>query len=71
MTRDEHLGWCKRRALAYLPGDPAQAMTSMFSDLDKHPETKGHIGIELGMRLMMAGQMKSPEEVRRFVEGFN
>ena len=39
MTREEHLDWCKKRALAYLPMDPMEAMTSMMSDLTKHAET--------------------------------
>jgi hypothetical protein len=37
MTRDEHLEWAKQRALEYLPDNPLEAMTSMGSDLNKHP----------------------------------
>ena len=40
-SRAEHLAWCKRRALEYLDaGDGDQAITSMMSDLNKHPETE-------------------------------
>lgn len=67
-TRAEHLAWCKKRALEYLPGDPTQAFTSMASDLNKHEETRGHIGIELGMNLLMNG---ATAEIRSFIEGFN
>ncbi len=70
-TRDEHLAWCKRRALEYLPGDTQQAFTSMASDLEKHPETQGHIGMELGLMLMLNGHLESPEEMRKFIDGFN
>ena len=67
-TRAEHLAWCKQRALAYLPNDPEQAFTSMASDLDKHDETRGHAGIELGFMLLMTGNLN---EMRSFIEGFN
>ena len=40
MTRDEHLAWCKRRALEYVgAGDLRQAVASMASDLKTHPDT--------------------------------
>ncbi len=71
MTREEHLKWCKARALAYLPDHPTDAFTSMASDLGKHPETAGHSGIELGMMLLIAGHLKTEPETRRFIEGFN
>jgi hypothetical protein len=72
MTRTEHLAWCKKRALEYCDaGDPMQALTSMFSDLGKHEETKGHIAINLGMQMMMGGMLSSVSEARRFIEGFN
>lgn len=56
MTRAEHLYWCKKRALEYVEmGDTQQAFTSMASDLNKHPDTLGHGGMEF----------------RKFIEGFN
>ena len=71
MNRSEHLAWCKRRAIAYLPNCPQEALTSMFSDLGKNPETEGHIAIELGTMLMLTGDLTHPDDVRRFIEGFN
>ncbi len=68
MNRAEHLAWCKQRALEYLPGDPVQAFTSMASDLDKHEETRGHIGIELGMMMLMTDNLR---DMKNFIEGFN
>ena len=41
MTRIEHINWCKQRAREYVQaGDLLEAVTSMMSDLGKHPETK-------------------------------
>jgi hypothetical protein len=72
MTRQEHLDWCKKRALEYVDiGDNSQAMTSMFSDLRKHEETEGHAGIGLGMAMIMEGHLNNAHEVRKFIEGFN
>lgn len=72
MTRQEHLDWCKTRALEYVDsGDLTNAYASMTSDLGKHPETAGHSKIQLGMMLMMKGNLKTQDEMRRFIEGFN
>ena len=72
MTREEHLVWCKERALQYVEmGDNTNAVTSMLSDLRKHDELKDHIGIQLGLGLMMVGSLQDSHEVRRFIEGFN
>lgn len=71
-TRAEHLAWCKTRALAYADaGDAKNALASMTSDLGKHPETIGHVGTQLGMVLLLGGQLRTPEQVREFINGFN
>ena len=71
-NRDEHLAWCKERALEYADrGDMANAIASMGSDLNKHPDTEGHTGMELMMMMAMAGQFDRPGELRKFIEGFN
>ena len=71
-SSEEHLEWCKTRALEYLPHDPAQAFTSMLSDLRKHPELANHKGGEIGVMFMMLhGWINNPEEVRRWIVGFN
>lgn len=71
-TRQEHLAWCKQRALQYCDdGDTAQAFSSMTSDLGKHDGTKGHAAIELGMMLLIGGMLSAPHEMRKFIEGFN
>lgn len=71
-SRAEHLAWCKKRALQYCNiGDVAQAFDSMGSDLGKHPETKNHVGIELGMMMLMSGGLNTPETMAEFIRGFN
>jgi hypothetical protein len=69
-TRAEHLAWCKERAFAYLDqGDVANAWASFVSDLRKHPQTAGHAGVELGFLQMLAGGLRTPTEMRDFIEG--
>ncbi len=72
MTREEHLQWCKDRALEYVDmGDLGQAFASMASDLTKHEETKNHSGIKLGIMMLFGGHLDSAEEMRKFILGFN
>ncbi len=72
-SREEHLAWCKQRALDYLPQDPAQAVASMASDLRKHPDFRGEVYdglIAIGMMALM-GVLSGGDGVRRWIEGFN
>jgi hypothetical protein len=72
MTRDDHMKWCKERALDILEsGDIPGAYASMASDLGNHPETAGHDGIQLGMILMMGGHLKTHAEMEKFIKDFN
>jgi hypothetical protein len=72
MTREEHMIWCKKRALEYVDsGDVRGAYGSMVSDLGKHKETTGHPGIQLGMMQMMMGGLNTEPAMRKFIEGFN
>lgn len=71
-SRAAHLQWCKDRALAYVDaGDLHNAVASMASDMRKHPETKNHAGLEIMIMLLLGGQLDTPAEVRKFIEGFN
>lgn len=71
MDRQQHLEWCKKRAHEYLArGDVQNAVTSMLSDMDKHPETALKAPT-LAMLGMMAIQSGSTTEARRFIDGFN
>lgn len=72
MTREEHLEWCKQRALEYVEaGDATGALASMISDLSKHPETEDHAGIQLGAMLMLAGRLLEKAQVEKFIRDFN
>ena len=72
MTRAEHLEWAKKRAIEYCDADdPAQAISSMASDLTKHPETENHGAIRLMVMLKMSGQLETVKQVREFILGFN
>jgi hypothetical protein len=63
-TREEHLKWCKERALEYVDaGELADAVAS-----EKHPETRfSPTLLAVGMLYVMDGD---PQAVRRWVEGF-
>jgi hypothetical protein len=72
-TREEHLEWCKQRAREYLDrGDLANAVASMGSDMDSHPETR-MAGEKMGTLIYVAmfriteGDVQG---VREWVEGF-
>lgn len=72
VTQTEHLAWCKQRATEYVDrGDVDQAWASMVSDLGKHEGTAGHAAIKLGMLLYLNGHLSTPDQMRRFIDGFN
>lgn len=71
MTRAEHLAWCKARAFEYIDaGEWQNAYASFSSDMNKHPETKDHIALGLGLQLMMIGDLADARSMRKFIEGF-
>lgn len=70
--RDAHMAWTKQRALEYVDqGDVVNALSSLFSDLGKHPATRDHGAIELGGMLAFTGHLQTPAQVREFIEGCN
>ena len=72
MNKSEHLEWCKKRALKYIDnGELTQAYVSMTSDMQMHSETKDNPAIPFGMRLIMAGHLNTPQEMRKFIKDFN
>jgi hypothetical protein len=72
ITQDEHIEWCKKRALEYLDrGEVSQAFTSMLSDVRKHPDCENHPGLLMGAGFMLLpGWIDNPVEVRRWIVGF-
>jgi hypothetical protein len=72
MNRAEHLQWCKDHALEYVEwGEYSKAMSSMLSDLTKHPETHNPIGAEETIRLLLARPPITEQKIREWIEGFN
>lgn len=74
MTRAEHLQWAKDRALQYVEQrDHSAALASLVSDLGKHEELQKSEAIakDLGLRLLMAGLLNQPDEMKKFITGFN
>lgn len=72
MIRSEHLQWCKDRALVYIQhGDIEQGITSMMSDMRKHPETDNKATASLSMMMLMSGRLKTRHEAEKFINGFN
>ena len=69
LTRDEHLAWCKRRALEYVgAGDLTQAVASMASNLKTHPDIDhpAHSGLAMiGMMYVTDGDKAA---VQRWIE---
>ncbi len=71
MTRSEHLGWAKQRALEYVnEGDLSNAVASMLSDLRKHDAFRDPVYAALGTLGLMEIQ-RGPDAVRKWIEGFN
>ena len=69
-TRAEHMAWCKARALEYVDeGHLAAAVSSMLSDLNKHPDTKDG-STAMALLGLFAVLSKSSVDVRKFIEGF-
>lgn len=70
MDRQEHLQWCKDRAIGELP-NVADAFASFHSDMRKHDETREHVALDLMTQMYMGGMLSAPHEMRKFIEGFN
>ncbi len=70
--RAQYLEWCKKRALAYVnQGYLQQGLSSMLSDLAKHPKTADHPGIALAVGRMAFGDLTTKNQVLEFIEEFN
>jgi hypothetical protein len=69
-TRDEHLEWCKRRALEYLEaGDILKAVGSMGSGLMDHKELKD-ISVSMAPVGLFYAVNGDFEGARHWIEGF-
>jgi len=72
-TREEHLAWCKQRALEYVDmGDLTEAWMSFTSDMNKHSETRGHPWLRtVGNKLFVEHQLNTPDAMRDHINGYN
>jgi hypothetical protein len=71
VTRDEHIAWCKRRALEYVDADNlSHAVASMASDLKTHPDTDNPALNGLAMIGMMYATDGDKVAVQSWIERF-
>lgn len=73
MTRDEHLSWAKKRALEYVEcGDLPQAIASLAVDLATHEGLRAELQAQVatGIRMTLAGHLRTPEKMRAWIEEF-
>ncbi len=74
ITRQEHLEWCKQRALEYVDaGDLQGAFASFASDTSKHPETADvkQTVLNLGAMSLFGGLLDTPQKMREHILGYN
>jgi hypothetical protein len=71
-TREEHLAWCKQRALEYIDsGQVTYGLMSMLSDMSKHPETNTPGLYRTMAGLIEIGDLRTPEAARKHINGYN
>ncbi len=69
-TAAEHFAWAKQRAIEYVDmGDGPSAMSSLISDLNKHPGTAGILRPELQTLFIGEVMIGGAQGARRFIEG--
>ena len=72
MNREEHLQWCKNRALQYVDqNDTTNAFSSFQSDIGNHEGTANHMALELGTMLLLGGHLSGQSQMRDWIAGFN
>jgi hypothetical protein len=68
-SREEHVAWCKERALEYAYNNElGNAIASMISDMKKHPECEVNSG--LSMVGMLYAHQFSQHDVIEWIKGF-
>ena len=72
MNRHEHLEWCKQRANEYVKQNDLQsAFSSFLSDMGKHAETSNHLALDIGLTLLLSGNLSSQNQMKQWIDGFN
>lgn len=72
MTREEHLKWCRERAIQDMDyyKDPTKGLISMASDLRKHPETNHESLTSLCLAQVIINPKITRQQVIDFIDGF-
>lgn len=73
MTKEEHLAWCKQRALMDMNLFGVLGLLgSLASDLKRHPETVDVYNdlLKEGMKKRLSGELESVEQVHEFLAKF-
>jgi hypothetical protein len=70
VTREEHLAWCKRRALEYVDADDLMNAVASMPDLKKHPDADNPALNGLVKIGMMYVTDADKTAVQRWIEGF-
>jgi len=52
-------------------GDIPNGIKSMMSDMTKHQETCDHMGLSLGVMLLMGSQLETEKSATDWILGFN
>lgn len=52
-------------------GELQQAFASFLSDMNKHAETRNHVALDLGTRLLLSGHLGDAVEMEKWIKGFN
>ncbi|HWY33598.1 MAG TPA: hypothetical protein VNX68_03060 [Nitrosopumilaceae archaeon] len=79
MTREDHIKWCKERAIQeydyYAKTEPFAALrngiVSIMSDINKHPETKSDVLQMLCTMQLLTKPHMTRQEFINFIKGFN
>ncbi len=72
VRREEHLQFCKDRALKILEdgGKPDDAWASFLSDMNNDDTTRNHSALELGMMLIMGGHLSTSAAMKKHIEEY-
>jgi hypothetical protein len=71
VSRKEYMEWAKKRANEYIAkGELRNALNCFYSDMSKHQKTKDYPYLKIGTQIILGGGLRSPEEVKEFINGF-
>lgn len=69
-TREEHLDWCKQRAIEYAErGDLDQALNSFWSDIGKHHETMNYSMVLFQLGIIHVKE-RNKRQMIEYINGF-